>query len=320
MNKSRFLILNLVLGCTLSTLALPAWAALYGLGAVSTFNKGKDFKNSLVDQVLYNGKDLPGSPYKSMHQFVVKVSDKADTAQCAGVLIQERFVLFTAHCFAKMRDIKIEAALNENGSKWETIHGINFVQHDDALLNGGYGYSIPAYEANQIQDIGLILLARKPTWARPIKFLDDSMGTLGQYLNYTRLVGYQRTTKFEMTKTMGYIEFDNVHQIEQSNYALYYISENRGMCRGDSGGPTVITIRGEHYLVGITSAYKGQAFTELPYSTFKNANGQVIGTCSRKVILMHTGKHVEWIRSSMKQLIKESQVSTPTTLDVYNLQ
>lgn len=300
-------------------MAYPAFGLPASGATASAIRQG--IPKSSVENVTYNGHPLRDTPFRTMFSFTGRVFNQNYTARCTGVLIQERFLLFAAHCLERMNNIVVEFATNEQGTGIETIRGMSWYEHEEAKPDGHYNYKTSDYRENRMQDLAVVLLERKPLWAQPVNFLKDNSAKLAEYATYTRLIGANRRANFEITENLAKVDFVKMERTSNtSNYYVYLASGNQGICMGDSGGPSVITVKNLHYLVGITAGFMGSAFQKNPNSYIEDSEGNKTYRCSQKAIILHTGFHMEWIQKAMEKLASMSEAETPTELKGYTLQ
>ena len=165
---------------------------------------------------------------------------------CTGTLISKRVILTAAHCVDE-----------ESGAKrWEVYFGTTINEEDPGFI-GTRDATVAAYhpswdtsDLGNGYDIGLIQMkteAPSSVSPRPINRLPLTSELAGQPI---RLVGFGKTgaaedagEKRHVTSTLE--DFDG--------RLVYYGSESKNICEGDSGGPNFMTLGGVETVVGVSS-------------------------------------------------------------------
>ncbi len=165
---------------------------------------------------------------------------------CSGTLIAEDVVLTAGHCVESW-----------GGSVMSASQLAVYVGENPFADLNSHTYTVSDVEQHSsynstmlTDDIALIRLDSSVTEVDPVPHLTSAQGMsnsdVGNTLNFTG---------FGSTESGGYGKLLQVDQTLDAVYSetLYYTQSSGGPCSGDSGGPAFYEVRGDWYVVGVTS-------------------------------------------------------------------
>ena len=196
-----------------------------------------------VEAVASNSQALIAGELDSEHPAVVALVTNAN-AYCTGTLIAERVVLTAAHCVELTRP---EAVFFGHS----LAQGGKLIPVERARAHPAFVPSGPD-EASTNDIAALLLAADAPVAVTPIPVLDPALAagelTPDRELLVVGFGGVASSPGGAGIKRKGSVAIDSV-----GDQLLYARASPSHPCGGDSGGPALLAIDGEEYLVGVTA-------------------------------------------------------------------
>ncbi|WP_418960450.1 S1 family peptidase [Streptomyces tritici] len=186
----------------------------------------------------------------SSFDFVAKVSYVGGTF-CTGTLIRADWVLTAAHCVGGVTDpgdMSVRVGTNQRDSGGQVRKAIEL-------------HSYPAYTGGH-NDIALLKLETPVTGIAPIRLADSGQrhrwdgrqgGPFTQYDDGV-VAGWGQNSAGQLPDRLQF-KGVSIKPARADRAGLKTIPTSGGPCRGDSGGPLMVSINGELFQVGVM---KGQ--------------------------------------------------------------
>ncbi|KAG4065906.1 hypothetical protein HA402_000353 [Bradysia odoriphaga] len=216
---------------------------------------------------IYNGYDTDLQDYRWMVLLEYTSPNTTNiTYQCAGSLINNRYVLTAAHCLTKKDKLtqvhlgKYNSNAHENCIKDECVHPTVTVGIDDIIIHENYSAT------TKLNDIALIRLSTVVYYTdfiQPI-CLPSTLGLMPD--DAARVIsGWGRGARNSNKQMLPiprnnftvcaekYRRRLNIH-IDEATQMCAGDIPNQGPCAGDSGGPLMTVVRNKYAIEGIISS------------------------------------------------------------------
>jgi secreted trypsin-like serine protease len=215
---------------------------------------------------------------------------------CVATLISPRWALTAAHC---AQQTPLMSTLQSAGAYAITVAGQQFIV-DQLIFHPDWSPSAGrVFNSAQI-DLALLRLSTDVTHidAVPLYAVDNELGQVMTFLGW----GYSGIGRTGIAVNDGRLRFarNRVSSAEQQLYFQFNDPSGPGSVAvefegipglGDSGGPALITMDGEHWLAGI-------AIGELEKPANSQLN-QASGRYGATVVYERISQHLTWIRAVM---------------------
>lgn len=232
---------------------------------------------------VYGGNKITDQPFAKS---IVGIIDTNTGAICPGTIIANDLVLTAAHCIqgdGTSMEIHFETMVEPYGNRTaRVLKGIPHEKYRASLLLGNWN------------DIGLLHFESHllPHDYKPMRvmtnpqILRDGASVIGagygvkdpQTESGSGVLRWLKTTILDRTYSRTEISIDQ--------------SFEKGLCFGDSGGPTIIKNKsGEDLLLGVTSRVLGYAFQK----------------CAIRAVVTRVDQHLPWIRKKAQALRTQGQ-------------
>ena len=222
--------------------ARSAWPCLFLLGCAAASSEGAD--SAGADIVGGSSDDQHGSV--GLIRYVIRGEDGKETpSNCTGSLVAPAIVLTAAHCVlpgsGESTGWKVSfEATTDNGEMVNPIAVTKAVAHPAFNRAAGFGNG----------DVALLFLERAPAGLEPmpiVEKLDDKV--VGGEMTF---IGYGATdTTPDGNKLLGGNDRRRTVTVKVSAISETFLEYkgSQGLCGGDSGGPTLMTIDGVERIV-----------------------------------------------------------------------
>ncbi|XP_044739801.1 uncharacterized protein LOC123301132 [Chrysoperla carnea] len=230
-----------------------------------------------------------------------------DSKFCGGVILNANWILTAAHCYAPIgssfsNDYYIKAG---NTKAFEFGDTTQFIEVSRIILHPQYN------DDTNINDIALLQLKHPlkfNKYVRPVnlprKNYDPKNGQIGTIVGWgaidnaeqisSKVLRYANIPVSPRSACNKYFE-----PLRKSQICLGYKSKYNA-CRGDSGGPFLLSINGRHTVVGITSF------------------GTVGCHENDPIVYTNVGSFVDFINSNIKKYSKKSSTDDSNTGSNYS--
>ena len=216
-----------------------------------------------------------------LFQSIVSVV-RPDSSACGGVLIKANIVLTSAH--------SLQLRGTDDLYRTEEIT-VYHSTSNDPLFSSGYDVSSirlhPMYSYKKgvnTSDLALIKLYRKPKNTKPASLHPDfqSLSRSDEFILY----GYGYVNLGETILENYHLHKVKVQPQGISKDSISYANVHlKGLCFGDSGGPSFAKYKDSYFVVGIHQ------------SGFHH-----IGQCLFASFDVNVGNHIDWINQNLKEL------------------
>lgn len=171
-------------------------------------------------------------------------SGQAHDDNCTGSLVAPDIVLTAGHC--------VVGSSGRRHSKWKvsfeaaTEDGemVNAIDVEEALphpeFDGGFGRF----------DVALLHLARKPA-LRPMKLVESLGDITGEEITFVGYGAVGTTSKGDQMVGGNDRRRQVAVRVSATSTTFIEYVDSKGLCGGDSGGPTLMLIGGEEVIVGL---------------------------------------------------------------------
>ncbi len=201
----------------------------------------------LLRDAIVGGTPTTGDP----NVYMLFIRSSAGSSLCTATLIAPRTLLTAAHCVdPRLQGATSLSLIATNApSEAQVQWGVNTVRVAETRMHPGWN---PTSLAN---DIALILLSTPQTSVTPKPWNAESLAGFGG--RPVRAVGYGSTGNGQGSGTKRTVDLT----LRQLTQTLLWLGNfvNKGICHGDSGGPTFHTFAdGVERVVGVHSFTRGE--------------------------------------------------------------
>ncbi len=204
-----------------------------------------------------------------------------ESANCTGAAISKRIILTAAHCLRDGKAEKYMVSIPVAGGEF-----VNF-QADYLAIHGAY----------KSQDVDLALLRLPADLPKEVTILKLPEPGEPFQLQSIQAAGYGDTSgRAGHVSDGGVLRATNLDVINYKSTAQFFEvdqKKGRGICLGDSGGPAMINVNNETYVVGVVAGV-----------TFPTNAPADFDKCTDRGQYVNIYPYLKWIKEASTQLLE----------------
>jgi secreted trypsin-like serine protease len=215
---------------------------------------------------------------------------------CSGALIAPDVVLTASHCLTD--EVRFAGTIGEH--RFTLATDVNEIIDVDLMTIGSVGRLQHPKVGWRFEDIGLLFLERPIEDVEPFAFAQPDDGAMFDRGTNVTIVGYGRIDGDTWSAGVRHHAETFISAVTDREIMIGTSTSAR-KCFGDSGGPTLLDIRGRPTIIGITS-----------HASFSDD-----GTCNRQGFDVRVDYYSKWIQKELDEACTEGlRVTCPKAAPV----